>query len=345
MIKGTYLNELEKTPSVSQIYSNSWADYIELVCLANVDGEITEDEFADRIMGRIIDLKEDSPDNLKELEELESQSDDQEEVSNRAKIPEKIKTRVRDYFNILALRQNMYGSFYPFQVSEDFIETKQDFDDRQLLYIYLLMCSNLHLFDSSSRTKLANCFELISFNAFRNLLPDNASVHLFGKNPYNTNGEFSRGSFWRKLNRLKDAINEQLNPHLRQRDFSGHNTGDEGLDLVAWIPTGDRLSSSLIYFAQCACTYDFVSKQHTSSHYAWAQKLVFKNPPSNSTFIPHCFRGSDGKWINSNDIAYTYLMDRIRILKFYEDNNVYSFSDLPVFGIVKEMIALKEKVF
>ena len=338
-----YLRKLEKSPGYEQFLTNSWADYIELVCLANIDNEISEDDIIDRLSGRVRDLREDTDTDLSELDELEDESDGIE-PTERAKISDKWDMRVKDYFKVLLIRQSLYGDYYPFEVIDNYIRRKDSLEEKHFLYVYLLLCSNLYLFDKSTGNQFANYFELISLNAFKRLLPNNAEAHLFGKNPYNRNNRFSKGSFWKKLNLLINNINEKINPHIKQRDFSEYHTGDEGLDLVAWIPTGDDLPSLPIHFAQCACTYDFVDKQHSSSSKAWSHKISFKNPPSNSTFIPHCFRGAERTWIKSTAIMDTFLIDRKRILNFYTDSEDYKFSHLPIYDTVRRIVNLKEDV-
>lgn len=339
-----YLGKLEKSPRYEQILTNSWADYIELVCLANVDNEVSEEDIIDRLSGRAKDLREDDENDLAEIDELENEIEAEIQPSRRAEISDKWKTRVRDYFKVLSLRQSLYTDHYPFTLSGDCIRRKPELEESHLLYIYLLLCSNLYLFDGVTQSQLANYFELISLNAFRSLFPSSAEVHLFGKNPFNRKSRFSRGTFWKKLNKLKRDLNEKLNAHVRKSEFSEHHTGDGGLDLVAWIPTGDNLSSLFICFAQCACTYEFIEKQHSSSPVAWSQKLNFKNPPSNSLFIPHCFRGADGTWIRSTAIISTFLIDRKRILNYYSDTKKIKFSSLPIFSIVQEVIKFRESV-
>ena len=48
----------------------------------------------------------------------------------------------------------------------------------------------------------------------------------------------------------------------------------------------------LTILGQCACTEDWVSKQHSSSYAAWNGKLSFTSLPCNMIFIPFCFRDS-----------------------------------------------------
>jgi len=344
MVAEHYLKGLEKSPGYTQMLPNSWADYIELVCLANIDGEVSVEDMIDRLAGRVKDLREDSAEALEELDKLEKESEDDVQPSRRAEVSDKWDTRVISYFKVLSLRHQLYGDDYPFIVKDDCIFAKKILGDNNLLYIYLLLCSNLYLFDDETRNDLANSFELICFNAFQKLLPQDSISYLFGKNPLNKRGRYSRGTFWEKLKKLTLELNEKMNAHVKKSDYSEYNTGDDGLDLVGWLPTRDKLPSSIIHFAQCACTYDFETKQHSSGHYDWLQKISFKNLPLNSTFIPHCYRRADGTWINVTKIKFTFLIDRRRILNFYDDSRKIQFKKLPIFSIVKNISNLKENV-
>ena len=340
-----YLKGLEKSPRRKVLQTNSWADYVELVCVANVDGQVSREDIIERLARRAKDLNEDDQDELVVVEELEQEGDeDSTEPSRRAEVSDKWDIRIQDYFKTLTLRESLYGLNYPFQIEGDSLSLKANLSDAQLFYIYLLLCSNLYLFDDATSQKLSGCFELVSFNAFSNLLPSKAELHLFGKNSYNTGGRYGRGKFWAKLNKLIKDINAKRDPYIKKSEYSEIDTGDGGLDLVAWIPTGDDLPSNLVFFAQCACTYGFVEKQHSSSSTRWSHLISFKNPPTNSLFIPFCFRSSDGTWIKSADIMSTFIIDRRRIINYYLDTKKIKFSKLPVFEIVKEVIDLKEAI-
>ncbi|MDQ6890731.1 MAG: hypothetical protein M3Z56_10700, partial [Bacteroidota bacterium] len=217
--------------------------------------------------------------------------------------------------------------------------------ERQKLYLYLLLCSNLYLFDEATRIKLTSSFEMVSFNAFKNILPEQAEAHVFGANPLNKEGKFKDGSLWQKINKLSSEVNEILDPRINESNYK-RNTGDGGLDLVGWIPTGDSLPSSIIYFAQCACTEEnWKSKQHDASHETWSQKIIFKNYTNNNIFIPFCFRQSDGTWFKIEDIRLSFLIDRKRLLHYYLQRQNISFNTLPAYQIVEEIIKARENIF
>ncbi len=75
------------------------------------------------------------------------------------------------------------------------------------------------MFNSSTRIILTSSFEMVSFNAFKNLLPQQAKVHVFGANPLNKEGKFKDGSLWQKMHKLSSEVNEVLDPRLNENNY------------------------------------------------------------------------------------------------------------------------------
>lgn len=339
-----YIENIQKKPSFEKYKSFLWADYIELLCLVNKDGELSYVDIIDRFQERERDLAESNDDDLEEITDLEKEDNDK--PTQRSEISIKWETDLSAWFNTLFYRQKLYGKSYPFEISDKVIKRKSNKQsDQQKLYLYFLLCSHLNLFDKSTRIILTSSFEMVSFNAFKNLLPERAEVHVFGANPLNKEGKFKDGSLWQKMNKLSSELNEVLDSRLNENNYK-RNTGDGGLDLVGWIPTGDSLPSSIIYFAQCACTEeDWKSKQHDASHETWSQRISFKNYTNNNIFIPFCFRQSDSTWFKIEDIHSSFLIDRKRLLYYYLQKENIRFNTLPAYEIVEEIIKAKEDVF
>lgn len=338
-----FIENIQKKPSFEKYKSFLWADYIELLCLVNKDGELSHNDIIDRLQEREKDLSEGNDDDLEEMSDLEKEDNDK--PTQRAEISIKWENDLSAWFNILYYRQALYGELYPFEISEKIIKRKNDEPSNQhKLYLYFLLCSHLNLFDNTTRIILTSSFEMVSFNAFRNLLPEHSEVHLFGANPLNKEGKFKDGSLWQKINKLSSEVNEILDSRINENNYK-RNTGDGGLDLVGWIPTGDSLPSSIIHFAQCACTEEWVSKQDSSSHNTWQAKILFTNHINNTVFIPFCFRASDGTWFKIEDIRLSFLVDRKRLLYYYLQNEDISFNTLPAYQIVEEIIKSREGVF
>lgn len=341
-LQSTYLRRLQTKPSYSKYITIHWADYIELICLANLDGEVSEYDVIDRFEERERDLYEGDPDDIDEMKSFEEE--DGEIATRRAEIDDKWKIRVEDWFKVLSVRASLYGEDYPFVVSEKEIKIKDSLSPRQKIYVYLLLCSNLYLVDKASQNVLANAFELISFDALKAILPPNAQIHLFGSNPYNRSGRYhSNLSFWERTNTLASDLFEHVNPKISESQYPKANKGDGGLDIVAWIPTGDKLPSMPIFFGQCACTTEWISKQNDSAFPSWANRINLTTHTTNIVFIPFCYRGADGSWFRVADIRLSFLIDRKRIL-FYLSDTYDKFEKLPFAGIVQTIIDTKENI-
>src|SRR4029077_14117838 len=111
-----YLRNLQDKPSYPKYKSYKWADYIELLCIANIDGQLSKNDIIDRLEGREKDLQEADADDLEELEELEKE--DNENPTRRSEIADKWSTHLADWFKILNLRNALYGNSYPFDINE-----------------------------------------------------------------------------------------------------------------------------------------------------------------------------------------------------------------------------------
>lgn len=335
----SYLKALETRPKYPKFESFHWADYVELLCLANVDGEVSMDDVIDRLTNRERDLYESDPDDLAHIEEL---SKDEGIATGRARINDEWQSDLENYFRVLQFRQSLYGDDYPFHVSDKEITQKNRFSDGHVMYVYLVLCSNLYLLDDKTRLSFASFFELLCFDVLKNMLPKSASLILFGTNPFNKGKYSGKSSFVKKVKDLAEELNEKVSSHFNEEGYSERNRGEDGLDIVARIPTGDTLPSSLVFLGQCACTTDWVNKQSDSSHEAWANKINFANRTSNVVMIPFCFRAANGGWVRTGSIRSSFLLDRKRLLHQLKPYKLPS--DNECFNVVKEILKTSETV-
>ena len=78
------------------------------------------------------------------------------------------------------------------------------------------------------------------------MLPADAEVHIVGKG-----GQQSpryTGNKKQKLQSIARDLNTRLNEEVR---LPATDTGDAGMDLLAWLPVGDTANGLLVYFGQC----------------------------------------------------------------------------------------------
>ncbi|HKR60024.1 MAG TPA: hypothetical protein VJS64_09815 [Pyrinomonadaceae bacterium] len=223
---------------------------------------------------------------------------------------DRMELKVDDWFRHLSYRSGAFNDFYPFLISDDqdVLRVKASLTLRHQLYVFFLLSSNLTYF-GQHQAKLTKNFELLSAEAIKTFLPGSAEVHVFGAGHQ---GRYT-GNLWKKISRL--AVDLKEIPLVKAADFSAQDSGDKGLDIVAWVPVDDPMPNLPLLFGQCACTFDeWVQKQSSSAADAWRTTMTLSNPPSNVAFIPFCLRRPDGSWHKRQDIHQTILIDRLRFI-------------------------------
>lgn len=308
-----------------------WVDYVELLCLFNIDGIVTKAEVVDR---------------LQENEYLlDSADEDTVGFADDATVSEtkdKEETQIDDWFLHLSYRTGALDTFYPFILSKngDSLALVNDLTLKHKLYIFLLAASNLRYFPKYVY-KITNAFERMSLVALKEMLPHSAQVHLFRPSGDVVNRHY-QGNVWSRINNLAEDLRERV--LVNEDHFSPSNSGDEGLDLVGWVPVGDETTGGMLsIFGQCACTEEWVTKQHSSSMDSWRSKITFTSPAANMIFIPFCFRTATGEWCQPKDIHQSILIDRVRLAYFLSDEYV-TLQQLPVFEVIEEFLTIKESL-
>lgn len=319
------LTELDRLPRSSE--DHAWADYIELLCLVNLDREFSKADLVDRIQER------------KDLGESQDDPDDDASV-RPATIGDRRRQRIDDYFRHLRFRESAFAEFYPFSLTRNRIVLRmyEPLSAKQRFYVFLLLSANLR-YVKIHTDAITNCFEVVSGEALKQLLPEGAEVHIFG--PRHGGSRYT-GGLWDKINLLAGDLKEIV--VALEDEFSSQDTGDGGLDLVGWVPMGDEAPSRLLVFGQCACTPEWESKQYSSSALNWRSYINFTAPPTNIAFIPFCFRRTDGRWHKKRLISETTLIDRQRLLYLLRNADVIIESH-PCHELVQRALEQREPVF
>lgn len=314
---------LESLPRESKFETYAWADYIELLCLLNRDREVSKADVKDRIkerrdLGEGLDLDSTTTDTAAERKDIHQ-------------------LRADNFFYHLQYRAGAFGSFYPFEISSDgdLLSVKSGLSLEHKLYLFLLVASNLrYVAQNGLRNTITTSFETVSHEAMKQLFPDHAEVHVFGANELRA-GRYT-GNKWTKINLLKDDIREKLK--VEERHYQSSDLGDQGLDLVAWIPFDDTSNGLVLAFAQCACTSEEWSrKQSSSSPAAWNSTLTFMVFPLNLAFIPISFRDSSGGWHQPQKIHQSVVIDRGRLLYLLRGRAEFFETD-PSYTIVEKIL-------
>ncbi len=330
-----YPETLDNTPDKQLEYY--WADYIELLCLANPDKMISKADFIRRIQRHTNDFSGpmDDPSIEQELYEDKQGKIDASESG----LDDKWTIRTNDYFKFLSSRQKMFGNFYPFELSANkkILTTKDSFSDQQKLYLFLLFSSNLKYFDRSQRQTLTGSFEKLCVAATKSFFYG-WNIHSFGVGA-EMDSKY-KGTLWEKINSLSQDLCGKL--ICDEKDFPPQNSGDGGIDIVGWKNFEDFQDGFPIIFGQCACTKTWDIKQHSSNQERWGERIKTKAPPINLIYAPICFRKANGDWYRSDEIRKSILVDRLRLKEIFPD--IETFQTCLSYEVVNELILLEESV-
>lgn len=315
--KSSSLKKLQRLPQQALFDSHVWVDYIELLCLFGLDKEISKADFLQHYRKRKDVGEAPADENTDDEGELVPDNEPaQSEPSTTAEEKDRAELRVDNWFRHLSYRAGAFGNFYPFYLSKDLdvLHLRRPLSLRHRFYLFFLFSSNLAYFGQHQPTLTKN-FEVLSSEVLKSLLPDYAEVHLFGAGHKTVR---YTGNLWTKIETLAKDIKEKT--LLSKSDFSPHDYGDKGLDVVGWVPIEDHTPNLLLVFGQCACSpQDWEQKQSSSAASAWSSTITFASRPDNMAFITFCLRGPDGSWHKAQDIHETILIDRLRFVLLLND--------------------------
>lgn len=321
-------------PTISDDYA--WLDYYELACLLSKDqliskGAIVED--LDTVKGTTPQLlfsasnsdhflDEDEDDDGDSLEGDDPLSVAGEGDERRDALIGKNESVARDLFFGFGVRQRIFGDWYPFEViGEGRDELKVcDMNDKRRFYIQMLLSAGLRMVPKQRWKDLTEPFEDVSHKVFEILMPAGWEVHRFG-----AKGVVRyKGKLIAKLKALALDIKAEFvgKPYYYKRN----NSGDGGLDLVAWHPLGDLRSGIPAALAQCGCTLDgWPNKSLEASPARLKNSLRPLVPWLTYYFMPHDLlieKSGRQDWQRGNDVTESILMDRYRIIKIFETHGV-----------------------
>lgn len=278
------------------------ADYLE-ICLAIGEFEVlAHADAASIIIESSMEDEELQPDGVSGLSTAEIHFDDQ--------------IKIEEWFEHLAYRKEAFGSLYPFEINENVLTKAGKWTNENYLYLFLLICSRLKIFDGSTRLKLASCFEKLSKEATKRLWP-NAVVRLFSPGS-DDRKKFYGGRLGDAIPQLAQDLNEPLDP-ANLKNLSELISGDGGLDVIAYFPFDDLARGFPVWLGQCAS-----KGENWKDKKSQAQNITgiirFTYPPGNLLFIPACFRSPSGEWFNNIDVMGCVLLDRLRICNLLKNN-------------------------
>lgn len=261
-------------------------------------------------------------------------------VSSRCKDSDRrfnAEERWRDIINFSHNRLSAFHDSYPFSISEDkdTITLNDTISSKQHIYIGLLIAASMRLILKSRRNEVARAFEETCLQVFSRLMPEGSEIRATWASggaaaPYS-------GSLYNKMMAIANDI--RCRPNFSERDFKKGDSGDGGIDIIAWHPMADDRAGLPLAFAQCGCSKeDWTFKQLEATPAKLRRQLPVLHPWSTYYFMPLDLRLSDGGWAMESDIGEAIIVDRLRLLRLASQYSV--FSTLPKMPFVEEVRAI-----
>lgn len=302
---------LGRPPKLSP--THHWADYGELVCLANLDHVFTADDLIERWSDQNDILARDPEEEDSDV--LNPPSTEPGEP--KAALDDRKQRKAADVFEHYEYRATTFGDDYPFDLvpKSRCLVLKEPGSDRHRLYLFLLMASCLNYVPKTQRHRLTASFERLVAETLKHWLPSEAEVHIFGT-AAGTEGRYL-GTMWQKITKLGVDLGERL--LLDEENFRPSDSGDLGLDVVAWLPLGDPHPGLPVWFAQATCQAKWKDKQHESG-INWSNYLKESAPRGNLLFVPFCFRDPTGRWYDVKWPTAAVIVDRQRVLRLLKNH-------------------------
>jgi len=295
---------LDSTPDKADPFL--WADFAELRALLDTDKCFSRGD----------------------LSGIEKRNDDFKKIENFT-----IENRWRDITSFVGRRLVDFGSVYPFEVSDDgstlICSSKAD-NACYAPYLALLLCSNLKHVNKQEASLLTRNFEEICLCVFEHLMPTGSEI----RPTWASGGKKAhyKGNLYTKLSAIAKDLRCK-HPNFDKKDFSPTNTGDGGVDIIAWHPMGDDRDGIPIAWAQCGCSKDqWRNKQLEASPAKRFRQIPLMHPWATYYFMPLDLRAPDGDWASKGDLASTVIfVDRIRLLRLANEfGAIQNFPNVPL---------------
>lgn len=232
--------------------------------------------------------------------------------------------QVEDCFRALKYRVSVYGDDYPFKITAKVVEIKEGLGVKEMLYLFLLVCSRLGAFSSKLTNMIASEFELLSKEAMYNLMPKGSDVYVFGANSSDRKTYFNK-NLTKAIPILAKKANFQLTGGW---ETTVGSSGDGKLDVIGINDFPDKNSPSIVMLGQCAArATNWSGKRYEADFNYHKSRFHAQIDPVAVLFIPVCYRQPSGNWVNSSEIDNVIAIDRQRMLHLIlnmKKRNIYS---------------------
>jgi len=237
-----------------------------------------------------------------------------------AVLDDKVSARWDDIVLRLNARKASYPG-WPFELDGAVLRSvydEQRADHR--LYVALLIASSLRLCVATRSNEVTSAFEEISYHWLSRSLPQFWKVRPFGAHASLPDAYV--GNLREKFELLAADIKAKL--QMDADEYGPENTGDGGLDLIAWQEIGDQRGNIPVIFGQCACSpTDWEHKQLDVTPAATEAHIAPQHPGAAYCFVPHDLSRGDGKWQRGVHRKRVVIVDRLRLLHLFKVSNAW----------------------
>lgn len=286
-----------------------WADYVELLCLCSKNGLVSRGNLQAQVQ---------------EAQDVQIDVDINDQVAEPTDESEVLDDNVSAHWDDIVQRLRSRKNFYhgwPFKLDGAVLRSvydEQRADHR--FYVSLLIASSLRLCVATRSNEVTNAFEEISYQWLRQSLPRFWKVRPFGAQ--STLPDAYVGNLREKLELLASDITARLQKDADEYD--PRNTGDGGLDLVAWQEIGDLRGNIPVIFGQCACSpTDWEEKQMDITPAAIEAHIAPQHPGAAYCFVPHDLSLSEKKWQRAVHVKRVVIVDRLRLLNLFNASDAW----------------------
>jgi len=310
-------------------YPFLWADYVELLCLCSKNGLISRGNLQAQVQ---------------EAQDTQIDADMNDDVEHKAGRPEDesavLDDKVSAHWDDIVLRLNAREATFPgwpFKLDGSVLRCAYQGDRADhRLYAALLIASSLRLCVATRSHEVTSAFEEISFQWLSQSLPQFWKVRPFGAHATLPNAYV--GNLREKLESLAIDIHAKL---LKDADdYDSKNTGDGGLDLVAWQEFGDQRGNVPVIFGQCACSpNDWEGKQLDVTPHAIEAHIVPQHPGAAYCFVPHDLSLNEKKWQRAVHVKRVVIIDRLRLLHLFKVADAWG--NLTNWSFISDAISMK----
>ncbi|PAV96146.1 hypothetical protein CJD50_14120 [Hafnia paralvei] len=255
------------------------------------------------------------------IEEIDDEENINEEIDADAEKNDRFEEQLEDVWTQLEYRESSLGNRYPFIISGDEIIFKENLNEQQRIYVFLLCCSRLRSFKSirGAAQRWAKSFARVCKIAMLSLLPRHGVVRIF-----DVNSDDRRDYYGTNLRNALSILGKDLGVcSLNTKEIAKAPTsGDAGFDLIATVEFPDGQTSNYGILGQCgAQEKGWPSKTLEANvlNLTTYFQIAFQHP--STMFTPVFYREANGEWVNTRATAGVLLLDRLRIMYLLEKAN------------------------